>query len=54
MPLSFEVHDAESGTFVDPYDEMAAEFDSVLDDHKAGRFTNKQYLAALNRLIAEQ
>lgn len=56
MPLSFEVHDAESGVFVypnDPYDGMAAELDGVLDDRDAGRLGDKHYLAALDRLIAE-
>ena len=56
MPLSFEVHDAESGVFAypdDPYDGMAAELDGVLDDRDAGRLGDKQYLAALARLIAE-
>lgn len=56
MPLSFKVHDAEFGVFVypdDPYDGMTAEFDGVLDDHNAGRLGDKQYLAALDRLLAE-
>jgi tetratricopeptide (TPR) repeat protein len=56
MPLTFEVLDAESGVFTYPdenYSQLLDEFHDLLDEYESGQLGDKRYLAALDRLLAQ-
>lgn len=54
MALQFEIIDSDSGIFADHdtrFPDLVDAFDEILDDHDAGRLTDKAYLAALQNIV---